>query len=298
MRYTTVTGEFHIHYPDAPRQGPQPDGDTVTFKPDDPSLIRSLERFGNRDPDFNRRGMLGLRFEAIDALETHFRESHQDLELAYQARDFVLSHLGFEDVAFFEENLNVIESVGNNPQRGYILANGIDSNGRVLAFVYPGDQPQSNGGPTFLDQARMFESVNLAVLGAGLAYAAIYTSLPVDLAGALRSKAEAVRLEQTGIFASEDLNTQRTAQVRGLDELESMAIWPKLFRRLVSFFSSGFSDLNDFDAWLRADPTNRDDRLLLPNGELGNMHDVAIVEDGAMRLQWEPERVTILPDNA
>jgi hypothetical protein len=144
----------------------------------------------------------------------------------------------------------------------------------------------------------MFESVNLAVLGEALAYAAIYTSLPVDLADSLRSKAEAVRAGQSGIFASEDLNTQQAAHVGSLDELERMAIWPKLFRRLVGFFASGFSDLGDFDAWLRADPTNRDDRLLLPNGELGNMHDLVIVEREAMRLQWEPERVTILPDNA
>ena len=209
----------------------------------------------------------------------------------------MLSHLGFEDVSFFEDDPYVVDSVSNNPQRGYVLANGIDGNGRVLAFVYPGNTPRSDEGPTFLDEARMFESMNLTVLEAGLAYAAIYTSLPVDLADSLRRKAEAVRAEQPGIFASENLNTQRTAQIRDLDELERMAMWPKLFRRLVSFFSSGFSELSDFDAWLRADPTNRDDRLLLPNGELGNMHDLVFVESEAMGLRWEPERVTILPES-
>jgi hypothetical protein len=43
-RYTVIKGKFWIHYPDMPRQGPEPDGDTVTFQPDDVTLVRQLPR--------------------------------------------------------------------------------------------------------------------------------------------------------------------------------------------------------------------------------------------------------------
>ena len=297
MRYRTIVGEFHIHYPDRPRQGPQPDGDTITFKPDDPSFIRSLMRFGNFGPDFNRRGMIGVRFEGIDALETHFQGSHQQPELAYQARDFMLAHMGFQNVVFFDDNPDVVQSVSDHPRRGYILANGIDGNGRVLAFVYPGQPSHADGELTFLDRPLMMSSANLAVLGAGLAYAAIYTSLPIDLATDLRMVTREIRASSSRLYGRESFDTQTSSPINDLDELESMVMWPKLFRRLVSFFSSGHSALADLDQWLREDPVHRDDRLLLPNGELGNMHDLVVVERNAIRLALNPEEVTILPDN-
>lgn len=33
MSYTLLRGEFVIRYPDLPREGPEPDGDTVKFAP-------------------------------------------------------------------------------------------------------------------------------------------------------------------------------------------------------------------------------------------------------------------------
>ncbi len=67
-RYTLIKGKFHIFYPDSPNQGPQPDGDTLTFEPDNPDVFRDFKRY----PDLSRRGTLSIRFEAIDALETHY----------------------------------------------------------------------------------------------------------------------------------------------------------------------------------------------------------------------------------
>ncbi len=49
MPYTLLTGEFVIRYPDLPRSGPQPDGDTVKFAPDTPSLVeRTAAPVGRR----------------------------------------------------------------------------------------------------------------------------------------------------------------------------------------------------------------------------------------------------------
>ena len=73
-------------------------------------------------------------------------------------------------------------------------------------------------------------------------------------------------------------------------------MWPKLFRRLTSYFQGGHAGLAGFDAWLREDKKNRDDYLQLPNGEFGNMHDMVSTQGDTMRLNYRPEDVVILPD--
>lgn len=299
MRYTTITGEFHIRYPDMPRQGPQPDGDTVTFKANDLALIRTLPRFGARGPNMNGRNMIPVRFEAIDTLETHFNQTHQPLDFAFAAREAMLASLGFTNIEFWEDLPNVVKNADQDFLPGAIIANGLDGNGRALAFVYPGGQNLADEEQTWLTTELMRQSVNIRLLEEGLAYAAIYTSLPVALAVGVREIARAVRAARRGFFDAEDVNTAQSASIRDLDELQSLVLCPKVFRRLVSFFASGLTDLGELDAWLRADPINRDDRLLLPNGEFGNMHDFMAVDGNRhLLLNFEPEEVTILPDNA
>src|SRR5215213_4569917 len=97
-----LLGEFVIRYPDLPRQGPEPDGDTVKFRPDSRALVEALRRPSGRPPDINARGV-SVRLEAIDALETHFEETHQELAGANSARDALLRGLGFTGVTFFPD---------------------------------------------------------------------------------------------------------------------------------------------------------------------------------------------------
>src|SRR5262245_20715520 len=102
-RYTLIKGTFWIRCPDAPRQGPQPDGDTATFHADDVSLVRNLRWISGRPPSINTRGNIPVRYEGIDALETHFQGGHQQLQFANAARDENLRLLGFRNVAFFDD---------------------------------------------------------------------------------------------------------------------------------------------------------------------------------------------------
>ena len=43
-RYTVIHGQYRIHRADNPRQGPQPDGDTVRFEPNNLQLWQKLKR--------------------------------------------------------------------------------------------------------------------------------------------------------------------------------------------------------------------------------------------------------------
>ena len=42
MPYSLIKGSFHIFYPANPLSGPEPDGDTIKFQPDDKHLVELL----------------------------------------------------------------------------------------------------------------------------------------------------------------------------------------------------------------------------------------------------------------
>lgn len=310
-RYSLLKGTFYIFFEEDPKGGPEPDGDTVRFVPDDPFRVLTLRKFGFRCPDISRRG-INVRFEGIDSLETHYSvqlkgkpqiTTHQALKFALEARDFLLDRLGFRGIQYWpvEDIRYKVSSVSNHPRRGFVLANGIDGNGRLLDFVYPEDsslQNREDGKAVFLNPELLRQSLNMALVEAGLAYAELYTSLPADLVSYFVQAIDTERKADKGIWHDEHVSTTRATEIDGLAKLKTLVLWPKLFRRLAVFFVEGHTSLNDFDAWLREDPIHRDDRLILPNREFGNIHDLVVIEGDTLRLRHEPENVIILPDNA
>jgi hypothetical protein len=163
MPYTLLRGSFVIRYPDLPRQGPEPDGDTIKFLPDTPALVETLPRRSGRPPDLNARG-ISVRLEALDALETHFGETHQELAGANAARDELLRLLGFTNVTFFQDLPNKVQSANQDALRGHVLSNGIDGNGRLIAFVYPGEHAGPDGMTVFVDAVLVDQSLNAQLL--------------------------------------------------------------------------------------------------------------------------------------
>ncbi|WP_206069005.1 thermonuclease family protein [Nonomuraea composti] len=298
MSYTLLRGSFVIRYPDLPRQGPEPDGDTVKFLPDTPALVEGLPRRSGRPPNINRRG-ISVRLEAIDALETHFAETHQELEGANAARDELLRLLGFTNVRFFEDLPNRVRSADQDSVRGHVLSNGIDGNGRLIAFVYAGDHQGADGTRVFLDGPLTDRSANAHLLAAGHVYPAFYATLPADLRTHLAEVSQAARRKAIGIWPRSTADPNGAAEVASLDGLERLVMWPKLFRRVVPYLAAGFPDFGGFDAWLRADPVNRDDALfLIPKLEHGNLHDVIKGTGNRIQLTMWPEDFIISPDPA
>jgi endonuclease YncB( thermonuclease family) len=300
MPYTLIKGTFHIHYPAKPLTGPEPDGDTIKFKPDNRNLILNLPK-PNQAASFNLEGLTSIRFEAIDALETHFgvedEQFHQKLELALGERDALLDRMGFGAITYFVQHPFKVESVQFHPIRGYILSNGLDTYGRTIAFVYTGEHPATDGAQLFVTPQMLDDSLNAFMLRSGNAYAAFYLTLPAELREHLRGVASVARAGNAGLWPQATATVDRAARITGLDMLQQLVIWPKLFRRLAPYFVQGHTNFDALDAWLRADPVNRDDRLLLPTMELGNMHDL-IVEDGEqIRLAFNTEDIVIVPDD-
>ena len=300
MSYTLLRGSFVIRYPDLPRQGPEPDGDTVKFKPDSPALVETLPRRSGRPPNINGRGV-SVRLEAVDALETHFEETHQELTGANAARDELLRLLGFTNVQYFEDLPNKVKSADQDSIRGHVLTNGIDGNGRLIAFIYPGDHPAADGAGVFLDGPLADASVNGKLLAGGLVYPAFYATLPAELRTHLAGVSQGARQKAlaTGIWPRSTADPDGAATVADLAAAEQLVMWPKLFRRIVPYLAAGFTDFDGFDAWLRADPVNRDDELfLIRQLERGNLHDVVRGAGHQIQLTMWPEEFIISPDPA
>jgi endonuclease YncB( thermonuclease family) len=298
MTYMVLHGQFVIRYPDLPRQGPEPDGDTVKFRPDSPALIEALPRPSGNPPDLNARG-ISVRLEAIDALETHFGETHQELAGANAARDDMLRRLGFTNVTFFDDLPNKVKSADQDSVRGHVLSNGVDANGRLIAFVYPGEHPAPDGTMVFIDEKLVDQSVNAELLAAGHAYPAFYATLPTALRSHLAESSTKARDAGVGLWPRSTADPNRSATVADLAALQGQVIWPKLFRRIVPYLAAGFTDFDGFDGWLRADPVHRDDELfLIKKLERGNLHDVVRASGHQIRLTEWPEDFIISPDPA
>ncbi|WP_327090029.1 lamin tail domain-containing protein [Nonomuraea sp. NBC_01738] len=298
MSYTLLRGEFVIRYADLPRQGPEPDGDTVKFRPDSPALVEGLPRPSGTPPGINARGV-SIRLEAIDALETHFSGAHQELGGANQARDELLKFLGFTNVVYFADLPNKVQSADQDTMRGHVLTNGVDANGRLIGFVFPGEPAAPDGSAVFLDETLVDQSANGVLLKAGSVYPAFYATLPAALRVHLGEVSRAARAAQSGIWARSTGDPNGTAKVPDAHALSQLVLWPKLFRRLVPYLASGFGSLDGFGAWLRADPVHRDDALfLLPTGEYGNVHDVIRAAGQEIQLTLWPEDFIISPDPA
>jgi endonuclease YncB( thermonuclease family) len=295
-RYTLIKGQYSIHNPDKPRQGPQPDGDTVTFLPDSVDLVRGLRRISGKAPDISN-GHINVRYEGIDALETHFLGEHQNLTFANAARKRNLELLGFTHVVFFPDLPNVVQSVDQNPLPGYVIANGIEANGRLLGLVFGGTTALKDGKRLFVDGATLDQSVNAQLVVDGLVYVEPYDSMPMSLIQILRARVAAARVGAAdGLWPSEDVTTKTATRISSLTEVQELVMWPKLYRRLVSYFREGNTGLGQFDAWIRDDMVRRDDTLRLPDGEKGNMHDTYLIKGDTLQLRFQPEELLITPD--
>jgi endonuclease YncB( thermonuclease family) len=294
-RYRLITGEFYLLYPDLPRNGPEPDGDTIAFLPERDDLVQALPRFGNRRPDRKHLGTYSVRFEGIDALETHFQNHHQNLGFANAARDLMLNEVGFTQVDFFPDRPNKVQAATPHPLPGHILATGIEANGRIVAQVYRGSPEQglADGDRVFVDDARLDRSLNAALIRAGLAYGEFYTTMPFSLIGHLRDLVTQARAAGAGFWPAESVAVGTPAQPTGVADLDELVIFPKLYRRLVDYFTDDHTDLAAFDTWIRAQP-DRDDPAQLPTGERGNLHDLYQLDDTGISLRLLPEDLIFL----
>lgn len=310
MPYRVVRGEVRLFYTGERKVGSKPDGDSAWFKPDNPKHLRGI---GHRDAKLNGGGFAQLRFEGIDALELHYPGSdHQRAQESVGARNFLLTKLGFPtkhvEYAPDPDIPRTVRSSVPQSVRAHILTRAIDPYQRPVAFVFPGNPKEHSGGDAYLDAARLDKSLNAGLIREGHAYPGYYSArfengervggLPPDLRNHLTALADdAYNKSQKGVWGVD--KTMTGAKVTKKADLTTLAIWPKLYRRLSSWYDdkkAKHGNLTHFRDWLHADRKKRDDELVvLSTGEILNLSDILDVKATTIAMRFWPEDLLIVP---
>ena len=272
MALTLIRGTFHV-------TGSSPDGDSVRFRARSAKQWQGLTGRAR----VRKNGEVQVRFEGIDALETHFGSSHQPLKLANAATFRTLSLLGIHDVRWSDGR--VVSARDAKP--GYLLTGRCDRQGRPVAFVFQGAPQERDGSSVHLDVDRMRESVNYQLAIEGQAYPIFYESLYYELREELTDAVWKAWENQCGVWSQDrTLDVDASKQ----SELENRyPIFPKLFRRISEYrrLRKG-QGLSGFKDWLRA----REERVLvLSRGQTTHFDTVVWQKRNHIGLEVWPEEL-------
>ena len=279
--FTLIKGTFHV-------VGYSPDGDSVRFKADHDANWKKI----SGTPKENKNGHVQLRYEGIDALETHYQpkvkgshSEHQPLAFADAARGFNLDCLGIKNVVWNIKQTRVTSA--QDGTRGYIATRAIDSarNGRPVALVYSGNAGQADGGKIHLGAAQVRRSVNYKLVTAGYAYPTYYPTLFSDLRDVLTKAVKKARSTKKGLWPKDKTGGLTFDGKQTITDLSP--VLPKLFRRLIEHLAGG-GTLAGFRAFLHK---KADGVLILPQAH----HTSAL--DAVVSVKGKRIALTVLPEN-
>ncbi|MEV0077409.1 hypothetical protein AB0H58_13460 [Nocardia neocaledoniensis] len=271
-------------------EGAQPDGDSVRFRPDDPTEWDRVP--GPHRVKRNAAGAAQLRLDGIDTLETHYTprhgtRTHQPLPLAHAAAAELLAWLGFTGVV--RNEAETVTATDQDTVPGFVLTRGADLHGRCVAFAGRGAAPQESGSEMFVDVALLRLTLNHHQLATGLAYPTFYRSLFPTLRAefAAVSAAAATAPTPLGVWAS-DVTTTGAAVTSPTSLTDDLVLLPKLFRRLADYLELGDGDLSlaGFPSFL-AQAADRFFILSTGHSTTG-LDTITVVEGDTVRLTHPP----------
>lgn len=278
MGFVLIKGTFYV-------KGYSPDGDSIRFKADNREHWTLLKGTRVRP---NSRGHVQLRLEAIDTLETHYKNHHQPKSFAIGALKSLLEKLQIQQY-IWDEMSNSIKDADDG-KKGYILSRTTDKFGRPVCFVFSGDSNNTDGKSIFLNEAILFHSINYAMLAEGLAYPTFYFGLFYDLRNAMIAATKKARNQKIGIWTEDKTNTG-FAITNITDLTDQHVILPKLFRRLVAYLQGG-TDLSGFKAFLEA---GDEQVFLLGDNHFTKLDNLVEVNGNKVKMIELPEDVVYKP---
>jgi hypothetical protein len=174
---------------------------------------------------------------------------------------------------------------------GYILTNGLDNsrNLRPVAFLFKGSTNRVDGTDVFVTSSMLPDSVNARLLAAGEAFPLYYDNLPAVLRDSLTLIAAQARADNKGMWPAD--KSLKGIKATSNEDLKKHVFFPKLYRRLKDYFvKTGATSLSGFDAWIRADPKNRDDAVWISSiRELRHLHSTYKVSGNRIKMLFQPE---------
>jgi len=257
LKFTLIKGSFK------PKTG-QPDGDSVRFQADDPTLWDRIPGHPNKIGS-----SVQLRFEGIDALE-----KRAITPLSTLAKESMLNLIGFHET-------------GRPTPPGYILTNKFVSK-RPVCFVFAGYSHRKDGAQVSLDATMLRDSVNYRQAQTGYAYPLFYNTLDAQTRTALAEVIGIVAQRPLGNWPTDATHVGVT--VRTSADLATIPpIWPKLWRRLETFLKKN-RPLTEFVPFLAG--LNERMRLVSSGKERGFAEIVAVQGD-QVRMTESPAELII-----
>lgn len=274
MPFFIIKGTFHV-------LGYSPDGDSVRFQADDEA---NWAKLSGPPVTLNARRHAQLRLEAIDTLETHYRNLHQPPALATAALDFLLRGLGITGVQW--DVLRTRVTAAKDATEGYILSRTVEPNRRPVAFAFAGPPPKPDGSKIELYPEQMMESMNYKSIEAGMAYPTYYKGLFSDLRAALGDASRRARSDNLGVWAEDRTNTG--FEVTGIESItEEHVILPKLFRRLAEYMEAG-GPIAGFKEFLKM---KEDGVTIIPSAHFTHLDTLVEVVGDEVKMTEPPENL-------
>ena len=234
MPFVLIQGTFE------PTSG-EPDGDSVRFQAEDDTLFDQLEG----RIEFKSGGQVQLRYEGIDALEkAAIRPFSSDAT---------------------ERNIELLGG-RRSGLPGYILSSHADGNKRPVFFVFTGNPPDwdNSGRGDELQADLLRQSVNYRLLQEGHVYPMFYETLYKELRDEMVVATQEARAAERGIW-SDDRSTNGFQVDIPPDLSELPPIFPKLWRRLQSFYQRQSNRNKGIEAFIRELSRGKDRLFTIPD---------------------------------
>lgn len=275
MPFTLIKGTFHA-------KGYAPDGDSLRFKA---ANAANWKKLAGPKVERNAKGHAQLRFEGVDALETHYNAGgtrHQPEDLGNAATDFTLKAAGITGVVWGPTHYRV--TAANDNTAGYILARTAERYRRPVAFVFAGATNKQDGSSVYLEVPLLRQSINYKLLQKGMAYPTYYEGLFHDLRSAMTDAAISAWNAGRGVWP---YDWTGGAPVTGWPALEHYyPMFPKLFRRLAAYLND-HGNVYGFKAHMAQNPERV---LVLSTGHFTNF-------DTVIRQQGQTVGLTVYPED-
>ena len=251
--------------------GFSPDADTVAFLPDVPAGVRALPNsegtLGTVEEDPTKGGAVDIRFQGVDALETHYQPTvsftkpagavepsgvtqpsagnhHQRFDLSRGAAQTMLGLLGltvtsadWHSWGFLTRAVVQGQVVAKKFQDGVkaiLVARDVDREGRVLGWVFPAGTALVEG--QVLTEAELLavlkRSINYKLIAAGQAYPYFYWTLGARIRSRLSSAATRAQKAGLGVWAL-DTSQSGVALPTVAALTEAAVLMPYLFRKAL-----------------------------------------------------------------
>ncbi|MFA4839752.1 MAG: thermonuclease family protein [Candidatus Neomarinimicrobiota bacterium] len=277
MNYKIIKGKFHV-------VGYSPDGDSIRFAAENDA---NWDFFSWKKQSDRKCKKKQIRFEAIDALETHYEESHQPRAFGIGALENLLDLLGIRNVVY---NLILTKIVSaEDGAGGFIASQSLDVYNRPISLVFSNDVRLKDGDEVPLADLPMTKCVNLKMAKIGLAYPTFYSSMEDALLELFTKTAQTARKNRVGLWALDKTGNFTIWNTTTITD--DIVILPKLFRRLTIFFQN-CSDFDQLDGYLN----KQEDRVLIRStGQKTKFADLLKITGRNIQFSCQPEDLIFDP---